>query len=88
MIGIDLTESAVEDALVGIARHVPADVEIGRPLMARTEPDGGVQVATTLAWWWLEPEGTAVRLLPLDGDRAELTRWRDGAEVLRILNID
>lgn len=80
---INATAAEAEDALVALARHVPREVDLGRPLIARTEDDGAVLVVTTAAWWWLEPGGTAARLLPLGDDRAELCRWRDGVELHR-----
>lgn len=75
-LGLDPADA--EQALVALARHVPADVELGRPFVAQPD-DGAVLVATDLAWWWVD-DSEAMRLLPLSGGRAELTTFRNGAE--------
>jgi hypothetical protein len=80
---LGIAQEAAESALVRLARHVAAEAEIGRPLLAQPD-DGAVLLATDLCWWWVD-DSEAMRLLPLSGGRAELTIFRDGAEVSRTL---
>lgn len=75
---IGISAEAAEDALVLLGRHVPPGVEFGRPRIA--QPDGdAVMFVTDLGFWWVSEAGVS-RLLPLDGDRAELTKYREGDE--------
>lgn len=80
---LDLDPAEAEQALVVLARHVPADVELGRPFLAQPD-DGAVLLATTLCWWWVD-DGEALRLVPLSGGRAELTVYRHGEETSRTI---
>lgn len=84
---IAMTAEAAEDTLVVLARHVPAGVELGRPLVVIPDGFGAVQVLTDLCWWFVTAE-EAARLLPVAGGRAELTTWRAGREVGRVVGVE
>lgn len=79
---IDITAADAEDTLVLLARHVPRDVELGRPMVVKPHGDSGVLVLSDLCLWTVRTE-QADRLLQLSGGRVELSSWRDGREVSR-----
>lgn len=81
---IDTTQAAATHTLVAMHRHVPALVDLGRPLVAQGEPDGPPQLLTTTGTWWAEPDGV-VRVVGLDRGRVEVTRWRDERETERTI---
>lgn len=85
LIGVD-AETA-EDALVGIAGHLPVGASTGRPLVAWRDDDGVVWVLTggCPPAVWCAQDGCTERMAGLPDGRAEVTSWRDGAEVSRLI---
>lgn len=87
---IETSPQRAEDVLVEMARHLPHDVPIGRPLVVTGRTASGVpasgeateSVLTAEALWTLQPGGVE-RLAVLPDGRAEVTRWCDGAEIER-----
>ena len=67
------------EALARLARNVPADVRIGRPLAATwNEAEQTVLFLTDVGWFWSRP-ASAERMVPIDrGDIAEVTCWYGG----------
>ena len=82
---LNLDDATAEEFLVRLADRVPPDVTIGRPLAVNAHIDGSVEFVTSEGFYFLEPGGTASRLLYL-GRRAELTRWRDRREIMRAID--
>lgn len=80
---LNVSPADAEDALVALAAHLPATVQIGRPLLASPN-DGAVLVVTDSAWWWAYPD-RATRLLELPDGSTELTEWTDCAETSRFV---
>lgn len=88
---VNSTWAEVEDAMVAMAGHLPPDVPLGRPLVARRDEGGPLDLLSELedgtAVLWDAFPGEVQRWLPLpdrDGrERVEVTCWRDGAEVSR-----
>ncbi len=66
-----------------LARHLPAGVALGRPLAALRSPSGEVQVITSLCVWFVSA-AEASRLLPISGDRVELTTFEHRRETARM----
>lgn len=83
---IDTSHAIAEDALVALAGHVPADVVIGRPLVATTGEEGSIHVLTDSTNWWIYPDH-ADRLAVLPDGRGELTEFRGGREVSRTIAV-
>jgi hypothetical protein len=83
MLTIGLSQEVAEDALLLLGRHLPHDVEFGRPRIAQRDGDEVVFV-TDGGWFWVSERGVS-RLLPVDRDRAELTAYREGIERDRTL---
>lgn len=82
---IDVQPDVAEDALVRLARQVPADVAIGRPMLARPGEDPGVVIIlTTEALWWVN-SASADRLDQIGGDLWELTEFCGGMERSRTI---
>lgn len=70
------------EGLTRLARNVPHEVEIGRPMWAGwSEDELAVVFLTPVAAWWSHP-ASAVRLMAI-GELTELTRWIGGREVQR-----
>lgn len=90
---VNSTWVEVEDAMVAMAAHLPPEVVIGRPLVARRDEDGPLDLLSELddGNWvsWDAFPGEVQRWLPVppagdDGrERVELTVWRRGAETSR-----
>lgn len=77
------SEQAIE-ALVRLAKHVPREIEIGKPTAAAwNESEGAVMFFMTVAVWWSYP-AYASRLIE-SGALVELTHWADGREAQRTL---
>ncbi|MCW0215223.1 MAG: hypothetical protein OJJ54_17845 [Pseudonocardia sp.] len=83
---INTGHAAAEDALVALAGHVPADVAIGRPLVATPGDEGSIHVLTATTNWWVYPDH-ADRLAVLADGRGELTEFRGGREVSRTIAV-
>jgi hypothetical protein len=82
---IDLDSPEAVDALVRLAGHLPEDVEIGRPLLAMTDPRGhAVQFMTRHGIWASHPAHVErLAALGADGSVTELTEWVGRREVSR-----
>jgi hypothetical protein len=83
-----ITAVGAEDALVRLAGHLPSTVAIGRPLIAVDDGEAAVHILSgedeRLEFWTVWPD-RAERLVPLNHGRAEVTCWRRGIEVSRVV---
>jgi hypothetical protein len=80
---IDITPESAEDVLVDLARHVPPSVMIGRPMVALPQEDGVAVITGNDMVWWVSDH--VERLAVFDNGLAEVTGWRDGKEIKRII---
>ena len=80
---IEVGAEFAEDVLLEIATHLPRGVELGRPVVAVGHPDTSI-LTSTAALWSLDEAGAA-RMVQLGNGRWELTRWRDGEELSRMI---
>lgn len=85
MHALNLDDQAAEDALVQLDEHVPAAVEIGRPLIAHTDDDGSVTFVTDDEAMWTVHTGGAVDHMVHVGHAYEITIYRRGRELSRTI---
>lgn len=88
MITIDgCTAEQAGDALVRLARNVPPDVPVGRPLVAApvsTRSGDGVQILDSDGTCWFVYSASVERVIDLGGI-SELTGWFGGVESAHIV---
>jgi hypothetical protein len=83
----EIGQAAADYALVLIARHISARVQLGRPILALPDPEyDAIRVKTSTGWWWVYNDEREVdRLHQIDDEEYELTTFRNGSEVSRII---
>jgi hypothetical protein len=85
---INTTDAAAEDVLVELAPHLPTEVEIGRPAVAR-RGDGGPELLATATdstpIMWFVMADRVQRWMPVGDGRHELTEWAHRVELSRTL---
>lgn len=84
MLTIDVDSGDAEDALVLLSRHVPAAVEIGRPLAAHSGDEGTVIILVDDGTFWFVGRHEVDRLWRSE-DLVELTTFRAGREHFRAM---
>lgn len=76
---LDVSDDQARTTLAELAAHLPAGTGVGRVLVVAPG-----QVLTDTGMWWTDDGAARLVELPC-GCCAELTRWRDGAEISRVV---